>query len=155
MRFHTFIRVLFVILSILIGLATCSLIGGCEILKTKKSSSVDSTSLTKKTEISNSDETGGHISKDESKSKGEYERTTFIYPPRDTNIYNFYNQPPSTVIYEKGKTEQASTKTDSGWYKMLEQQVKSLTDSISSSRKENSKDVQKETKGVGLIAVIL
>lgn len=155
MKFKTAIRALFFTLVVALILATCSLIGGCEILKSKRSSSADSTSVSRKTEANNSDSSGGRVSKEQSNSKNEYERTTFIYPPRDTTVLNVYNQPPSTIIYEKGKSEQATTRVDSGWFKMMEQQLKSMSDSLSSSRKENSKDVEKQTKGVGLIAVIL
>jgi flagellar basal body-associated protein FliL len=154
-KFETKMKLLIIILLTGLAIAVCFLISSCEILKSKRVSSVDSVSVTKKTESNNSDSSGGRVSKEENKSKTEYERTTVVYPPRDTNVFNFYNQPPSAIIYEKGKTEQASSRVDSGWYKLIELQLKSLSDSLSKKAVEKNKDVEKETKGVGLIAVLM
>jgi hypothetical protein len=165
MKFHAAIRVLFVALVILLVLFTCSLIGGCEVLKNKRTISSDSTHVTKIVSAVIDTAGGGHVSKNESNSKSQYEKTTFLYPAiKDTNVFNFYNsfpQPasqPYAVIHETGTNEQSNKSFDSGWYFRMENRFVAFMDSTNKRFSESTKT--KETKepwlsSLGLIILVV
>jgi hypothetical protein len=165
MKFRDGIRVLFVALVILLVLATCSMIGGCEVLKHKRTISSDSTHVTKTVSAVVDTAGGGHLSKNESNSKSQYEKTTFLYPVnKDTNVFNFYNsfpQPagqPYAVIHETGTNEQSNKSFDSGWYTRMESRFAATLDSVNRRFNETSKE--KETRGplfswFGIIVLII
>lgn len=103
------------------------LFAGCEVLKTKRTAVKDSTAVAKVD--------SGAVKKNETETnkQKDYEKITYVFPPqpRDCIINKYYNPPPTTIIYEKGK-EQEQTRAfnyDSAWrqkydslyYKSLEQ----------------------------------
>jgi hypothetical protein len=126
--------ILDVVVSFLFCLAICLLVIGfcssCKILRKIDKSVNDSTSVSKSKE--------GAVSVDSSKYKKEsdYTRTTFIYPPRDTNITvnNYYPQQPSVIIQETGKQKEEgeAVKYDNYWRERY--------DSLSASSQKKSLD---------------
>ena len=81
-------------------------LSGCTLFKTSKSVASDTTSVKKEVQLSSKVDTS------KSKSESAYIKETFIYPPRDTTINNFYNttNPPAVYIRESGsKKEETNT----------------------------------------------
>lgn len=145
----------------ILNIAVIFLIGcgitGCEILKNKKSLNQETTGVSKKETFAIDTSNGGSVKKNETKTKEEFDwyRLTQMFDnnkqqPGDTKVY------PTAVIYEggKGSKEQTSNTSDSNWFKnaigLLTKQVDSLNSKLSS----KEKDIQSETKGVGLVMVI-
>jgi hypothetical protein len=157
--------VVFVALIILLVLFTCSLVGGCEVLKHKRTISGDSTHVTKMISAEIDTAGGGHVSKNESSSKSQYEKTTLLYPvSKDTNVFNFYNSfpqhagQPYAVIHETGTNEQSNKSFDSSWYSRMESRFTATLDSVNKRFNETTKD--KETRGplfswFGIIVLII
>src|SRR5436190_15801269 len=139
MKFKNRLRILLVALVALLVLFTCTLVGGCEVLKNKRAASMDSTSVKKETSAHNVSDIGGSISKTESTEKSLYDRTTFLFPSTsaDSNWFKRYtgegmksepykpgqppiiqSQPyppvqPYAIIHETGTNEQNVKTSDS------------------------------------------
>lgn len=146
---------LFLVLALVMLLVILFFSSGCEVLKNKSSRSSDSTSVKKLTVNDSNVNAGGNVSKNETKAKeaNEWERTIYQYG-RDTNVTNVY---PSTIIYERGSgtKEQQNNSTDSSFYFNLEKRLMNAIDSTNSNKQETEKDKSSNTKGVGLITIIL
>lgn len=132
----------------------------CKILHFKKASSSDTTSL-KKTEVQVKDSSNkGGIKTDDTKTKDQYEwwRVITSLPRGDTNVYNINSYPaPATVIYEGGsgvKEEQRQVR-DSIWDNNVTVMVAQAIDSMNRKLSNLEKNSKTETKGVGLITVLL
>lgn len=136
------------------------LFASCKILHTKKTNSNDTTSV-KKTDLSTKDSsTKGGVKTDSSKTKEEFEWWRLILSQHrgDTNVYNFNSYPqPATVIYEggKGSREEQKHMYDSAWDNKVTVLVAQSIDSMNRKISNLEKNSRTETKGVGLITVIL
>lgn len=136
------------------------LFSSCKILHTKKVKSNDTTSV-KKTELNSKDSaTKGAVKTDSSKTKEEFEwwRVILSQQRGDTNVYNFNSYPqPATVIYEggKGSREEQKHVYDSAWDNKITVLVAQSIDSMNRKISNLEKSSLSETKGVGLITVIL
>lgn len=136
------------------------LFSSCKILHTKKANSNDTTSL-KKTELTSKDSaTKGGVKSDSSKTKEEFEwwRLILSQQNRDTNIYNINSYPqPATVIYEggRGSREEQKHVYDSAWDNRMTVLVAQSIDSMNRKISNLEENKKTETKGVGLITVIL
>ncbi len=132
----------------------------CKILHTKKANSNDTTSL-KKTELTSKDSSAkGGVKTDSSKTKEDYEwwRVILSQQKGDTNIYNINSYPqPATVIYEggKGSREEQKHVYDSAWDNRMTVLVAQTIDSMNRKISNLEKNSRSETKGVGLITIIL
>lgn len=136
---------------------------GCESSKKLFKRNADSTGVSRKESGLIDTSSAGSVKKNSSSSQENWDwwKTTVIPGARrDTNIYNFYNQPAGqaqapVIIYEggKGSKETQSNTIDSNWFKAALQQFKSEYDSTH--KAENVKDLDKhtETKGLGLWAI--
>jgi len=140
-------------------------LSSCEVLKKSSSSSAENTSLQKQTTATTDSSTGGALKKQNSITKEDYDwfKTTlqFAAPAKDTNITNIYNytQPgqPATIIYEGGKGSRQTEQTtiDSTWFKNALSQMQQQLDSTNTKLSAAQSQKHTETKGVGLITVLL
>lgn len=93
----------------------CAIIfSSCQVLKTRKASNKDTVF------VSRIDSGGTKRSETTSDKQSQYEKITYVYPPRDTNIIKLYPSTsvyPSSIVYEKGSAvEQLHTfNFDSAW----------------------------------------
>jgi hypothetical protein len=131
---------------------------GCEILKNKKSLQLDDTAVSKKETAATDSSQGGSINKTETKTKEEFDwwRMTQLFDqnkavPGETKVY------PSTIVYEggKGSKEQTQNSTDSTWFKNAISLLTNQVDSLNRKLEMKEKDIKSETKGVGLVMVII
>lgn len=139
-------------------LACMLLLSGCEVLKGKKSFTQDSVSVKKQQSAVIDTGNGGSVIKQQNSTKEAFDwyRMTQLFDsnkqlPGETKVY------PSTVIYEggKGTKEQNSSTIDSSWFKNALQMYASSVDSLNNKIATMEKNKQSETKGVGLIMVII
>lgn len=134
------------------------LLGSCEILKFKKKTATDSTKVTTQQVAVKDSSTGGTVHKEEKNSKDDYEwwKVTLqnLQRPGDTTITNIY---PQTVIYEGGKgvKEESSNTYDTSWQHRFFEYMNARYDSLGVKIEAVQKDKHAETKGVGLITMIL
>jgi hypothetical protein len=182
MKFKNRIRILAVALVALLVLFTCTLVGGCEVLKSKKTTSIDSTSVKKETLAQTMTSSGGSISTTQSTDKSQYDRTTFLFPTFDTSRFDKYldqhmeshpyqpgqppiiqSQPyspvqPYAIIHETGTNEQNTKTVDSTWQSRMESLLMAFMDSTNRKVAESTKT--KETKepwitSLGLIVLMI
>lgn len=110
-----------IILAALIWLLLFSLTG-CRLIKERKTDSTiktsDSANVKKQTESSNKVDTS------KSKSETTYLKETYIYPPRDTIINNYYPSSPSVYIRESGAKKEEVNNYN------YDQRLKEVTDSM-------------------------
>lgn len=134
---------------------TC--LSSCEVIKGKKSVKSDSTAVSKNTVNALDTSKSGSVTKSEVKSKEENEWWRIIQSFQKDTVNNVTNVYPSTVVYEggKGTREQTENKVDSTWFKNYISFMQSKYDSLSSKLEQVEKNKQSETKGVGLIMVII
>lgn len=132
----------------------------CKILHTKKESKNDTTRVIKSDLTIKDTSSTGSTKTDNTQSTDKYEwwRIIASLPKGDTNVYNINTYPaPATVIYEGGsgvKEEQREIR-DSSWDNKMTMLVAQAIDSMNrkiSNLEERSKT---ETKGVGLLTLIL
>lgn len=134
-------------------------LSGCELTKQIKHSTSDSTSLNKSTVNAVDTSKGGSVKTTNTTTKEDfdwYKITQLFSQNKDTSINNT-NVYPSTVIYEggKGTKEQVSNTIDSSWFKNQLSFMTLTIDSLNKKIETYSKDKHSETKGVGLIMVII
>lgn len=133
------------------------LLSGCEILKHRSSIATDSGTVSKAGSLLKDTSSGGRVSINTNTNKEAFDwfKTTLQYP-RDTtaNITNVY---PSTIVYEggKGTKEQTSITTDSTWFKNAIEQMQAKYDSGFAKMQASQMDSKSQTKGVGLMTVVL
>lgn len=144
--------------------ALALMLGGCEVIKAKKASRMDQTGVQRIAQSSSDSSAGGSLKKSDNISKEQYDwyRTTMQYLPgqyKDTNVTNVYNYPqqPATIIYEggKGAREQSSSTFDSSWFQNALATAMARVDSLTQKLEMSEKNKQSETKGVGLVMVII
>jgi hypothetical protein len=150
-----------VAVSIIIALLFIVFSCGCEVLKGKKSMKADSTNV-KKSVVKDSNTTNaGSVSKNETNSKeqNEWWRQTYVYPQSKDSIItnNYFTTPPATIIYEggRGTKEESSKSSDSSFYHQFQLMLTEQMDSTRSMIAAQVKSKESETKGVGLITMIL
>lgn len=140
---------------IIVFISTLFLFQSCEITKKLKRNSSDSTAVSKLTTSLIDTSGGGSVSKTTMVSKEDFDwwRTTMQYKG-DTSVTNVY---PSTIIYEggKGSKQSETNEVDSSWFKNALAIIQAQSDSISVIKESFEKNKQSETKGVGLVMVIL
>lgn len=138
---------------------------GCEIVRHARKSKSDSAAV-KKSELQLQDTSkSGHISRQQSNTQEQWDwwkQTIIPGSRRDTNVYNFYNQPAGTaaqpvIIYEggKGSRETNTQQTDSFWRSMALQLLSRQTDSTHNKTEAKAVDKEAETKGLGLWLIAL
>jgi hypothetical protein len=122
------------------------ILSGCEILKSKRTSRIDSTGSSRID--------SGRVVKSDGGSKRDstYFRET-IYFGRDTNVFNtttpVNNYYPTQIVRESG------TVSRDEWLRLLDSANKTKVDTSSKAVTVEEKSKKSETKGVGLITMIL
>lgn len=154
---NTIKSLLLILLAVVCILFTLLLCSGCEVFKFRKENKTDSTAVKKKIAVATDSSNGGSVKKEETKSKEENEWWRLIqHYGRDTVTNNFYPQP-ATIIYEggRGNKEESTSTVDSSYYQNMMRMVAMSFDSLN--RKVDSIENKKhsETKGVGLITLLL
>ena len=160
-RDNIIMRRWFVVLAILMAIVIAVFTGGCEVFKFRKENHSDTTSKKLTTLTDTSSQTGGSVKKEETKSKEENEwfKMTLQYlkdsKPGDP-VNNIYPAP-ATIIYEGGKGSKEETKTsiDSSFYLNTQKLVAMALDSMSRKMDSIEKTKHVETKGLGLLAIVL
>lgn len=130
---------------------------GCQVLKSKRSTRIDSTVTAQVSKAESDSSAGGSVNKTNSSSKEENEwwRKTFTFPAgRDTTINNFY---PQTVVLEggKGSKEATTSNYDSTFFTRFEKIFSDSLSEIKRSMQESNKDKESKPKGLSLINAIL
>ncbi len=161
MRFNIKMTIIFLLLCVLMGLLVCTF-SSCEILKHKKSETLDSTRIIKTVVAIKDTTSAGVVSKEKTTEKeaNEWWRVIQQFQPHggDTTIvYNNHYPQPATVIYEggKGSREATAERTDSAWINSVMTMVATSLDSMNKKLTTIEKDKKSETKGVGLLTVLL
>lgn len=163
-RHYYISRALFLLLSIIMALVVILFASGCEVLKGKKHTVSDSTSVKKQEVVINDSTRSGSVKKEETNSHEENEwfRLTMQYlqahPGGDTSITNnnYYPQP-ATIIYEggKGKKDEHTTTTDSSFYLNIMRFIAASNDSLSRRIDIMDKNKKSETKMFQLLPLAL
>jgi hypothetical protein len=179
MKFKARMGIAFVALFVMLVLSTCFLVSSCQVLKNKRTTSLDSTSVRREITEHATVDSGGSVSKSESLTKSQYDRTTFLFQDGfrtgiavskpDTNVINLYNtfpqpvQPyqspqPYAIIHETGTNEQSNKTVDSNWHFKMESLLIAFMDSTNKKLSESTKT--KETKepwlsSLGLILLMI
>lgn len=150
-----------------IVLIILQLLTGCEILKAKSSAQSSLKQASRQTEEGQSNNLAGSVSREavDAKTVLDWWKTTYqfqsSYQPAggDTmQIRNYINTPqPQVIIMEGGKSEQQTNtlRTDSAFYNQLISWVNTRFDTLSAQQIEMSKQKHSETKGVGVITLVL
>lgn len=141
----------------------CSMaLSSCRVIKGKQSVKSDSTAVHKVEAVTKDSTVAGAVSKSDITEMYEKWKATFTFP-KDTSVVNIHNYPTETpwrvqpiqVTYEKETGERRETRTDSAWMHQFTQSVFVALDSVNRKLDQVTKSKQSETKGLGLIAVIL
>ncbi len=146
-----------IVIFVIAFLLLCFLLLSCEIIKGKKSSKSDVSSLRKESVHLIDSSEGGSSRKTDTKVKEEFDwyKMTQLFnnaqKPGDTKVY------PSTVIYEggKGTKETQVNSIDSNWFKNAMSLLQAKLDSANAKIEQSEKNKHSESKGVGLIMVII
>lgn len=151
-------KLLFAALAITIAILIILFASGCEVLKSKRQSYSDTASV-KKTELVVKDSSAaGNVKITDEKRKEDYEWFRLILQnwPKDSSVTNIYPQP-ATIIYEggKGRSETAMIRRDSAWDNKLTLLVANTLDSMNRRMEMIEKKKQSETKGVGLVTLLI
>jgi len=141
----------FVIIFIIICVVALS---GCEVIKGKRSISSDSTAVKKEILQITDTSKGGSVKTNTTKEEFDWYKMTQLFDqkkqtPGDTKVY------PTTVIYEGGKGTKESSTVDSSWFLNALNLMQANLDSTNKKLQESEKNKKSETKGVGLIFIIL
>lgn len=137
------------IIKILGLVAIILLMISCQVLKSKKSISSDSTSVKKEVLAITDTSKGGSVKTNTTKEEFDWYKMTQLFDqnkakPGDTKVY------PSTVIYEGGKGSKESTTIDSSWFKNALAIMQAKVDSTNKKYEEDQKNKSSESKGLGL-----
>lgn len=115
-----------------------SLLTGCRLIREHKSDSTvktsDSSTFKKQSESSNKVDTS------KSKSETTYLKETYIYPPRDTIVNNYYPASPAVYIRESGN------KKDETQNYNYDQRLKEVTDSMKIASLQQQVNEQSKSK---------
>ena len=133
---------------------------GCEVFKFRKQSKEDSAAVKKATIISTDSTNGGSVKKETINVKEFFDwwKVTQQFQPKsgDTTINNFYPQP-ATIIYEggRGTREESKSSIDSNYYTNIMKMMMATFDSTNRRLDTIEKTKHSETKGLGVITLVL
>lgn len=151
-------RVLFVALILLLVLLIWFM-QGCQFMKLKHERESRTTSVSKKDSVVSSVGTGGAVAKTDDVTRSEWDwwKTTLInsLASKDTTVVA--PAKPQIIIMEggRGNMERQVNTFDSSWFKDELGIIYRTIDTLALLAKENSKQKEGETKGLGLFAVLL
>lgn len=149
-------------LATLIVLTSAFLICGCKVLKTTKADKSNTDSVKKIATVYENISRSGTKTSEQSQSheENEWSKLTMQWlaknQTKDTIVNNFLN-PPSTVIYETGKSNrnQERMSIDSSWYFSTIKMVALAIDSFSRKVDKLEKTKHSKTIGPGLFTLLL
>lgn len=125
---------------------------GCEVLKKKETVKSDSTSVKKELAVKVDSTHSGSVTKTDISEMYEKWKETIVLPKSEPNVTNLH---PVQIIREYEKGEKQETKTDSSFYHNFQSMMFLAIDSLNRKIDQFSKDKHSETKGLGLLTVIL